>query len=728
MSDSSKHILRAFGIAATLAFLAAAGYWLLFTHFMVYDDEGYVLWSLRSYFEEGGLYTRVYSQYGPLFYAAYDALHRGFGLEFTNTTARWITLGYWLGTAWSCGAIARRLNGSFGAQLAAMLLTFAALSPMSSEPIHPGGPLAFLSALGAWWGCRALLGDRPRAFVVTTALVGAAMLLIKINVGVFFLIAAGSWLVLHTRGVSARGSELLVLLGSVASPVLLMGDRVATPGYAQFALVFATGAAALALALRRGPRAMPHSPRDWAVLAGLVAVAIALVSAVVASRGTSSSDLVRGVAIAPLNQPLAYSFPPRWQPMASALALASLAAAAWTLTRREWTPALRLTLALLRLGVLGGIAWWGQRSIEHMVGAYLFHFGTSVAWLFAVPLRDAGSRAATARLWLAWVFVWQTLHAFPVAGSQVAWGSLLGAPLLVLGTWEAVTELAGAKRALAWFLRAAACGIVFAPAGILARTGWEYWRMSAALGLPGAERLRVPSNIALALRTMTRNAARHGGTLFSHPGMFSFNLWSGRPTPTPANVTLWSTLLTDAQQEEIRARLAADPRAVIIGQEYVLNHVILQGFAPRGALNRHLVENFLPAFRIDTYVFWVQRGRAIAPVGTARLERSPAPGPWTVELVTDAAGAPHHWQLWTNGVPQRLATGEFGRADAELTPLHETGVAQGATIPLEAGGLSGGLVRLTWKIPAAPLPGPDDLELRVLDAQGRLLEQVPFRR
>ena len=35
---------------------------------MAYDDEGYVLVSLKNYSAHGGLYASVYSQYGPFFY------------------------------------------------------------------------------------------------------------------------------------------------------------------------------------------------------------------------------------------------------------------------------------------------------------------------------------------------------------------------------------------------------------------------------------------------------------------------------------------------------------------------------------------------------------------------------------------------------------------------------------------------------------------------------------
>ena len=65
---------------------------------MVYDDEGYVLWSLHSNFAEGGLYAKVYSQYGPFIYALYHVIHTVFRLTFDNETGRLITLFFWVGS------------------------------------------------------------------------------------------------------------------------------------------------------------------------------------------------------------------------------------------------------------------------------------------------------------------------------------------------------------------------------------------------------------------------------------------------------------------------------------------------------------------------------------------------------------------------------------------------------------------------------------------------------
>ena len=68
-------------LAAVIGLAASS---LLFSTFMIYDDEGYVLLSLKTFAEGGGLYERVYSQYGPFFFLFNQLLHLA-GLQFTNT-------------------------------------------------------------------------------------------------------------------------------------------------------------------------------------------------------------------------------------------------------------------------------------------------------------------------------------------------------------------------------------------------------------------------------------------------------------------------------------------------------------------------------------------------------------------------------------------------------------------------------------------------------------------
>lgn len=138
-------------VALLAVLLAIIGAGLLWTTLMMYDDEGYVLYSLRTFCEIGGLYEKVFSQYGPFFYLWNWLLHVA-GLDFTNTSARLLTLAYWLVAAGTGAAIVARLTRSAVATAAVLSGVFLHLWPMISEPSHPGGPICAIVGLVAWLG------------------------------------------------------------------------------------------------------------------------------------------------------------------------------------------------------------------------------------------------------------------------------------------------------------------------------------------------------------------------------------------------------------------------------------------------------------------------------------------------------------------------------------------------------------------------------------------------
>jgi hypothetical protein len=222
---------------------------------------------------------------------------------------------------------------------------------------------------------------------------------------------------------------------------------------------------------------------------------------------------------------------------------------------------------------------------------------------------------------------------------------------------------------------------------------------------------------------MTENARRHGDMLFSLPGVYSLNLWSGLPTPNLANATHWFSLLSASQQMSIIARLQADPRAVLIVQRDTLYYLARYGFRASGRLVEYLGRGFEPAFEVDDYAFWVRRGRTIAPLSTGRIVSDPANlGEHRLELVLAApSAAVGSLELWTLGSPVRVhrLTLTAATARLEFTPLQDTGKPIG--VPRPAGWNSplpsSGIVKLTAFFHGEVGP-PDKLLAFVLDAHG----------
>jgi len=109
--------LRVPGLVVLAAGLAFAGWLLMATNFMIHDDEGYVLLGLKNFAEHGRLYDGVFTQYGPVPFLYYDALHRLLDWPITNLFGRTLTLAHWIAASFAAGLIAWPLSGRYVAAL-----------------------------------------------------------------------------------------------------------------------------------------------------------------------------------------------------------------------------------------------------------------------------------------------------------------------------------------------------------------------------------------------------------------------------------------------------------------------------------------------------------------------------------------------------------------------------------------------------------------------------------
>jgi hypothetical protein len=246
----------------------------------------------------------------------------------------------------------------------------------------------------------------------------------------------------------------------------------------------------------------------------------------------------------------------------------------------------------------------------------VFSYVAPWIWISVVPLSGRGAGMRDGRGLLAIILLLQYLHAYPVGGSQESWGTFLFIPLVALG----LSELRERFPAGTWRLLAA--GLTALLSLKLAWTGVEVRRKYASaepLGLPGAKQLHLPEPARSAYAILALNAAVHGDMLFSLPGMYSFNLWTGLPAPTSKNTTLWFTLLTRPEQEEIIRSLEQASRPCIIVHEALVNLMRAGGVRMEGPLIDYVHQNFMYAFRLEGFAFLVRAGRQIAPINVAML-------------------------------------------------------------------------------------------------------------
>ncbi len=722
-----------FALAILALVLAAPGYWLLFTTLMAHDDEGYVLITLKNYSEHGGLYSRIFSQYGPFFYFLHDLGHRLFHYDFTNTAARIITLGCWLIASAACADLVWRATKAWLLAGATLLLTFVYLELMVSEPIHPGGLITAIVALAAWGGTILIERRAIAGLAIVAGLAGAALVLTKINVGVFFLLAAGIWFVLHLSSPAhARAGAMLSAVALALLPFALMTAELDKPWAKQFAAFSAVASITTLIAGWRERREVAQWKFAGYGLAAALVLGILTVGCV-CWRGTSLTEMLTGVVLSPLRQPVVYHYPPDWKPASPGVAAFSLALAlAW-----QFFPGISLTRVLVGLRVAVALSLglaacgWFPFSLHSSIMSYV----VPLAWSFVVTLAPGKNPQQNPTApWIGLLLVLQFLHAYPVAGSQIAWGTFLAVPLIMLGLHDALLWLAARKSALLPRIIPATCGVLVAVSvAQLSLLGWHRYQESQPLELPGAENVRPPGDFAPVLRMLSLNAAAHGDMLFSLPGMFSFNQWSQLPTPTFNNTTHWFSLLNPRQQQEIADALARDARPVVIVHQGMLAFLADSHFNVSSLLHDFLDQNFSKAFRVGEFEFWIRRGRRIVPIGTAEFLRlqSPSAGlpSHKLELVVaiPAGEKIARFELVTRTDPPALLH-SWSTADG---PLHYTPITlegQAAAADSDRGWLNPlpPLARLDLDLPDPDVPNRKETLILIKNAAGKTLAEAQF--
>lgn len=628
--------------------LALAGYWLLFSTFMVYDDEGFVLISLRNFLTAGPLYDAVFTQYGPFFYLVHKALPLLGGWEWTNTAARWVTLVYWLATAGFAAATVKHLTRSFVATFATFTGAVGYLWVMTHEPGHPGGMIGLLVALAAWLGAQRNPAAHPATAAAIAAL-GAAMALTKINTGAFLLLALWTWLAGYTPpGPARRLTRGVAVLAAAVGPGLIMTALLGQSWVQQYALTVSLAAlSGLALAWRVASPTVAAAAAGpaWraAALSGVGVTAMTLTAILLA--GSSVSGVLNGVLLDALRHPGVYSFAFVWRPGSLAVALGAaglIGTACLGKKAPAWVePAIGGARVLAALAfALAALTW-----LPISMPAFGLSYGVALAAISAYPLvRDESARA---RQWIALVFVWQSLHAYPVAGSQLNWGTFLWVPLLVLATEETLRwHRRQQPRPWAGPLAASATlAVAVVLTATLTSRAYHNHRSGDPLGLPGAESIVVPSSTAYPIRILAHNAARYADPLFSFTGAYSFNLWTGLPTPTLANATHWFTLLKPAQQAAIIEALHAAPRAAVVVQLDTVRFLMEENFPLDGPLARYLAQNFHSVLEVDGYALWVKRDRTITPLDVGQWIEPGQVLTFTTDTDLSAATSAMFWRF-----------------------------------------------------------------------------------
>jgi hypothetical protein len=263
----------------------------------------------------------------------------------------------------------------------------------------------------------------------------------------------------------------------------------------------------------------------------------------------------------------------------------------------------------MAFSVIGSMGLWATTPL----GPVCF------AWVALIPppeKPDEGTKFA--RLLLPPLAVLQALHAFPVAGSQVSWSALLlipvGALCIANGIrWIAVSLAGRSARRTAFAIGAIAATwgmvvVVSIPFKVVLDQVRAAYSGSVALGLPGAEDVRVSPNEAANYQAIVAAIDENCESFLMLPGMNSFYIWTRQEPPAGYPAPQLTTLSAGAyQQRRIEATRSTDGICVLE------NDTVARAWGagaeiPPGPLVRYMHHGFVPIAKFGDYELLKREG------------------------------------------------------------------------------------------------------------------------
>jgi hypothetical protein len=538
MGKISRQQLLTAGVLGGLSLLSVwAGYYVMFSRFD--EDESYVMISLKYFMRGFPLYDNVYTQYGPAFYFLRAVIYPFVGDSFY--WGRLVSLGVWVLIALLLAIFTYRLTTSTTLAAVAQVVTFRFLTAISEEPGHPQEVCGLILALAL------LLSLNPEAWPLIGILAGI-LLLIKVNIGVFFLVSIGMLLSGRLRYVS--------MLAAVLLPVTLMRHRL-TPGHEiQYAVVATASIAAVSITMLRR-KDLPLIPLRSAYR-GLIALVITVIAicGITLLRGTSVRGLIYGVVLQHAVFGDRFDFPLTFRVGVIPAAFAALILA--VLPRRS-----AKLMAVLKLGFCIVVAFLAIKGR----GIDLFGWGRGdLVLLFAAPYLWLGvTSGGFSQAFACAIASLQILQAYPIPGSQTVFGTLFFIPVGLCGVSESLKEI---LPNWSWVRPKLAEAVIWTFVGVLS-VGWVFvskkrYYSCVPVNFPGAKPIRMAPDLATKYTMLVRKLTASCDSFITWPGVNSLYFWTGMEPPTHLNATEWSKMLNDEQQQEVIRKFSVYPHSCAV--------------------------------------------------------------------------------------------------------------------------------------------------------------------
>lgn len=211
-----------------ISLCCTGGFFVLFTTWAPYDDEGYILWTLIHQSQSHILYDEIFTQYGPAFYWLDSTLRNIVPFPRTSDGQRWQTLFFWLAiTSMAIATLRNFVSNRFENQslqstlflLSSYGLIFWHLDRLAMEPGHPQNWCTLLTVLLLWLlSCRESNSSSPFSLprcLMLGAICGI-LIMIKPNVGILALAGLPASPLWNTAPYSGRLLKFIELTYTIA--------------------------------------------------------------------------------------------------------------------------------------------------------------------------------------------------------------------------------------------------------------------------------------------------------------------------------------------------------------------------------------------------------------------------------------------------------------------------------------------------------------------------------
>lgn len=524
---------------------------LLLTTLAPYDDEGYVMLTLRSFAEKKPLYNQTYTQYGPAYYLLTEPLHTVLGLPLSQHGVRFKTAMVWAAVVLLAMGIAQRLSGNFVLSLFSSCMIAIHLSRLALEPGHPQ-EVALLMSFGALW---LVCDGSPKRWWLAgccAALCGMCKLNVGLATTLPLLLAAAVTL---PKIRFFRTSILVViwLVGTTTIGATMLPRTLGTTAISTSAAILASWCAVSFLTLRTESTKRAISPLAGTLIAGIfVSIGVAIWTML---RGTSVSMLAWGLV--GQHGGFARTF---FQPISIDLfaILSGLAVTACYWNRRAIAMASFVCLAIAVLKTASTSIWPLTHQIQNG-SEWLAVIGPC----FAPALLLFRKRLLRGRVMLAGLTAVGPWIAFPIPGTQLMLGTLPAWLTLGVVASDAMQFMTSTMRSTNRFVEerqkwisysrilfGASCAVGLL-ASFLATTKWI---QGESLNLAGSEWIHVDGKEAQLEQTLVRKIQQSGAThlVFDGHAINRMYFWTGLKPLTDANATLWPYMLAPTELEELR--------------------------------------------------------------------------------------------------------------------------------------------------------------------------------